>query len=128
MAPETVARGEHEPPSDVWSLGYIEREMLGMRRPPPPASLDDLELERSVAASKVNKMACRLAFSRRLWTRLSGEDEEPAAAAATPLVVSRLQDPDSALAFFGWVRDRAGGSLQPASYAALLKLFAGSGS
>ncbi|MQL71874.1 hypothetical protein Taro_004190 [Colocasia esculenta] len=29
--------------------------MLGMRRPPPPASLDDLELERSVATSKVRK-------------------------------------------------------------------------
>ncbi|MQM21417.1 hypothetical protein Taro_054457 [Colocasia esculenta] len=60
----------------------------------------------------------------------AGEDEDPAAvaAAATPLVVSRLQDPDSALAFFGWVWDRAGGSLQLASYAALLKLLAGSGS
>ncbi|CAA6668269.1 unnamed protein product [Spirodela intermedia] len=29
--------------------------MLGVRRPPPPFSLDDLELERSAAASKVRK-------------------------------------------------------------------------
>ncbi|MQL75103.1 hypothetical protein Taro_007483, partial [Colocasia esculenta] len=27
MAPESVARGEHEPPSDVWSLGCVVAEM-----------------------------------------------------------------------------------------------------